>query len=203
MLNIERIFNKAEAIFRQNNGLLHTSQAIKLGIAPRTLYAMRESGTLVMVSRGLYRLADLPPLSHPDLVTVALRIPRGVICLISALAFYDLTTQIPHAVHVALPHDAERPRLDYPPLRLYWFSGQAFTAGIEKHVLDGVAVRIYSPEKTVADCFKYRTKLGLNLAVEALKRCQERERCRLQPLVHFSRICRVEKVMQPYLEALL
>lgn len=193
---------RAEALFREHQGVLRTSQALQLGIAPRTLYALRDAGTLIEVSRGLYRLANLPPLSQPDLVTVAMRIPRGVICLISALAYHDLTTQIPHAVHVALPRDAEKPRLDYPPIRLFWFSGQALTTGVEKHNLDGVTVKIYSPEKTVADCFKYRNKIGLNIALEALKRCRERNRCSVQRLLHFSRICRVEKVMRPYLEAL-
>jgi predicted transcriptional regulator of viral defense system len=188
--------------FRQHQGLLRTSQAIELGIAPRTLYALRDNGIIVQISRGLYRLADLPPLSQPDLVTVALRIPRGVICLISALDFHDLTTQIPHAVHVALPSDAERPRLDYPPIRLFWFSGQAYTAGIEVHNLGGIAVKIYSPEKTVADCFKYRNKIGLDVALEALRRCRSSGRCDLLRLQRFSRICRVDRLMHPYLEAL-
>ncbi len=188
--------------FRQHQGLLRTAQALKLGITPRTLYALRDSGAVVQVSRGLYRLADLPPLSQPDLVTVALKIPRGVICLISALDFHDLTTQIPHAVHVALPNDAERPRLDYPPTRLFWFSGQAYTAGIEVHEIGGIPVKIYSHEKTVADCFKYRNKIGLDVALEALRRCRSDSRCDLLRLQHFSRICRVEKLMRPYLEAL-
>lgn len=195
-------FTPAIDLFREHQGVLRTSQAIQLGIAPRTLYMMRDAGTLIEVSRGLYRLADLPPLSQPDLVAVALRIPRGVICLISALAYHNLTTQIPHAVYVALPRDAEKPRLDYPPIRLFWFSGQALTTGVEKHTLDGVSVKIFSPEKTVADCFKYRNKIGLNIALEALKRCREHDRCNLQRLLHFSRICRVEKVMRPYLEML-
>ena len=163
---------------------------------------MRDAGVLVELSRGLYRLADLPPLSQPDLVTVALKIPRGVICLISALAYHDLTTQIPHAVDVALPRDAEKPRLDYPPTRLFWFSGQAFTSGVEKHELDGLTVKIYGPEKTVADCFKFRNKIGLEVALEALKRCRENNRCSFQRLIHFSRMCRVERVMRPYLEVL-
>jgi predicted transcriptional regulator of viral defense system len=188
--------------FRQHQGLLRTSQAIKLRIAPRTLYTLRDSGLVVQISRGLYRLADLPPLSQPDLVTVASRIPRGVICLISALDFHDLTTQIPHGVHVALPGDAERPRLEYPPLRLFWFSGQAYTTGVEVHDLGGVAVKIYSPEKTVADCFKYRNKIGLDVALEALRRCRASHGCDLARLQYFSRICRVDKLMRPYLEAL-
>jgi predicted transcriptional regulator of viral defense system len=188
--------------FRQHQGLLRTAQAMRLGIAPRTLYALRASGAIVPVSRGLYRLADLPPLDQPDLVTVALKIPRAVLCLISALDFHDLTTQIPHAVHIALPSAAERPRLAYPPLRLFWFSGEAYTSGIEVHQLGGIAVQIYSPEKTVADCFKFRNKIGLEVAIEALRRWRARPSYELLRLQNFSRICRVEKLMRPYLEGL-
>jgi predicted transcriptional regulator of viral defense system len=192
----------AKKIFQQHGGLLDTTQAIRFGIAPRTLYAMRDAGDVEQVSRGLYRLASLPPLRQPDLVTVSLRIPRGVICLISALAFHDLTSQVPHAVYVALPIAAEKPRLDYPPLRLFWLSERAYAAGIEKHTLDGVGARIYSPEKTVVDCFKFRNKLGVEVALEALKRGLENKRCRLPQLLQFARLCRVGGVMRPYLEAL-
>ncbi|MEP7359283.1 MAG: type IV toxin-antitoxin system AbiEi family antitoxin domain-containing protein [Anaerolineales bacterium] len=194
--------DRALKTFREHHGLLRTAQAIKLGMAPRTLYALRDAGTVVEVSRGLYRLAELPPLSQPDLVTVASKIPRAVICLVSALDYHDLTTQIPHAVYIALPSEAERPRLSYPPLRLFWFSGQAYSAGIEEHELDGVPVKIYGPEKTLADCFKYRNKIGMEVALEALRRCRDSSRFNLQRLLHFARICRVEKLMRPYLEAL-
>lgn len=193
-------FHPVETIFRKHGGLLRTSQAIQLGVSPRLLYAMRDAGELVELSRGLYRLATLPPLSQPDLVAVAVKVPRGVICLISALAFHDLTTQVPHAVYVALPNEAERPRLAHPPLRLFWFSGQAYTAGIERHEIDGVRVKIYCPEKTVADCFKFRNKIGMEVVIEALKRYRERKGFRLQRLQHFARLCRVENVMRPYLE---
>jgi predicted transcriptional regulator of viral defense system len=194
--------DQARKIFQQQGGLLYTSQAIHLGIAPRTLYAMRDAGDVEQVSRGLYRLASLPPLSQPDLVTVALRIPRGVICLISALAYHDLTSQVPHAIYVALPIAAEKPRLTYPPLRLFWLSEHAYAAGIEQHELDGTPVKIYSPEKSVVDCFKFRNKVGMEVALEALKRGLDSKRCRLPQLLHFAKLCRVEGVMRPYLEAL-
>lgn len=194
---------EATARFREHSGLLRTSEALRLGIHPRTLYAMREAQIITRLGRGLYRLADLPPLGNPDLVSVAMKVPAGVICLVSALAYHELTTQIPHEVHLALPRGTEPPRLDYPPLRVFWFSGAAFTEGIEKHALDGVAVRIYSPEKTLADSFKYRHKLGLDIAVEALRRYYERRAIRASELLRFARICRVEQVMRPYLEALL
>jgi predicted transcriptional regulator of viral defense system len=183
--------------------MLHSHQAFELGIHPRTLYRMRDDGIIVQWSRGLYRLAGLPPVSNPDLVLVALKVPSGVICLISALAFHDLTTQVPHVVHVALERDSEPPRLDYPPLKIYWFTGTAFSEGIEIHSIDDVSVRVYSVEKAIVDCFKYRNKLGLDVALEALKRYRERGKMDIESLLRSARACRVENVMKPYLEALL
>ena len=193
----------AITIFRQHGGTLRTAEALRLGIHPRTLYAMRDSGVLERLSRGLYRLAELPPLSNPDLVTVALKIPQGVVCLVSALAFHELTTQIPHAVDIALHNRAERPRLDHPPLRIFWFSGPAWSEGVEMHLIDEVPVRIYGPEKSVADAFKYRRKIGLDVALEALRLYRRRRDFDVSRLLHYARVCRVEKVIRPYLEALL
>ena len=194
---------KAIALFRQHGGTLRTAEALRLGIHPRTLYAMRDAGVLVRLSRGLYRLAEFPPLSNPDLVTVALNIPQAVICLVSALAFHELTTQVPHAVDLALPRGAERPRLDYPPLRIFWFSDPAWSEGVETHQVDDVPVRIYSLEKSVADAFKYRRKIGLDVALEALKQYRQHRDFDVSRLLHYARICRVENVIKPYIEALL
>ena len=158
---------------------------------------------LLQLSRGLYRLADLPPLANPDLMIVALRLPQAVICLVSALAFHDLTTQVPHAVDVALHSGAGRPALDYPPLRTFWFSGPAWSEGVEVHQLDDTPVRIYGPEKTVADCFKFRHKLGMDIALEAARLYRKRKDFNIGTLLTYARICRVERVMRPYLEAIL
>ena len=196
-------FTRAVTIFENHGGILRTAQALKAGIHPKTLYAMRDSGVLEMISRGVFRLSDSPPLSNPDLVTVGTRVPSGVICLISALAFYEITTQIPHEVHVALPRGAEEPRLDYPPIRAYRFTGEAFTAGVDAYDLDGVSIRIYSPEKTLADCFKFRNKVGLDTVIEAIRFYRERRRIKVDDLMHYASICRVNKVMRPYLEAIL
>ncbi|MBC8445855.1 MAG: type IV toxin-antitoxin system AbiEi family antitoxin domain-containing protein [Chloroflexi bacterium] len=202
MATLESVQNTI-TIFRQHGGILRTAEALRLGIHPRTLYAMRDSGVLERLSRGLYRLADLPPLAHPDLVTVALKIPKAVICLVSALAFHELTTQVPHAVDIALHSQAERPRLDYPPLRIFWFSGHAWSEGIETHIVDNTSIRIYGPEKSVADCFKYRRKIGLDIALESLKLYRQRRDFDIDNLLRYARICRVETVMRSYLEALL
>jgi predicted transcriptional regulator of viral defense system len=193
----------AITLFRQHGGILRTAEALRLGIHPRTLYAMRDSGTLERLSRGLYRLTALPPLAHPDLVTVALRAPKAVICLVSALAFHELTTQVPHAVDIALHSQTERPRLDYPPLRIFWFSGCAWSEGIETHMVDNIPIHIYGPEKSVTDCFKYRRKIGLDIALEALKLYRQRRDFDIDNLLRYARICRVETVMHSYLEALL
>jgi len=192
---------KALDVFRQHDSILRTSQAIQLGIAPRTLYALYEDGLLVKVTRGVYRLAEAEPLSNADLIQVALRIPKGIICLISALSYHNLTTQIPHQVYVALPLDAEKPRLAYPPVRLFWLSKPVYSAGIEEHLMDGTTVFIYNREKTIADCFKYRNKIGLDIAIEALKKGLDQD-CDIELIMEYARIDRVEKVMRPYMEAL-
>ena len=193
---------QAETLFRRRKGVLRTSEVLALGVHPRTLYRLRDSGRLVSVSRGVYRLAELPEPSYPDLVVVATRVPRAVVCLISALSFHDITTQVPHEVHIALPRGARSPRLDHPPVRVFRLTGRAYSEGVETHSVGGVAVRIYSPEKTVADCFKFRGKIGLDVAVEALRLARERKRISVRSLLRYARVCRVERVMMPYLEAL-
>lgn len=192
---------QARKAFKRRGGTLSTGEALAAGVHPRTLYAMRDAGELETLARGVFRLAGLPPLREPDLATVAKRVPQGVVCLISALAFHELTTQIPHAVHLALRRSARTPALGYPPLHVFRFAEETFAAGIETHPIDGVPVRIYGPEKTLADCFKFRNKIGLDVALEALKTYRKRRRSQLQRVLDLARICRVEKVLRPYLEA--
>lgn len=195
--------DRATKIFQDHNGILRTQQAIRHGIAPRTLYEMRNAGLIQRESRGLYRLADLELGSNTDLVQVAMKIPKGVICLISALSFHDLTTQIPHQVYVALLNSAEKPRLEYPPLRIFWLSQKAYSAGIESHELDGIPVKIYGIEKTIADCFKFRNKIGLDVALEALRDYRGRKDFNIGTILQYARIDRVERVIKPYLEAII
>ncbi len=189
-------------VFRRHGHMMRTQQALKEGIAPRTLYEMRDRGLLTMLNRGLFRLADAPRLAQPDLALLAIAVPKGVVCLISALAFHNLTSQIPHRVYLALPTHSEKPRLQYPPLALFWLSGEVFSSGIEVHQIDQIPVRIYSREKTVADCFKFRNKIGLDVAREALRETV-REGCRVEVLLHYARIDRVAKILQTYLESML
>ena len=193
----------AKRVFRRHGGVMRTGEATTQGVHCRTLYAMRDAGILERLDRGLYRLTDLPPLSDPDLVTVARKIPQGVICLISALHFHDITSQIPHAVSIAVKRGSEPPRLDFPPIQIYWFSAEAFTAGVEKQSIDKMTIQVYSVEKTLADCFKYRNKIGMDTVLEALDLYRERKKPNPRKLIQFAKICRVEKVMRPYLETRL
>jgi predicted transcriptional regulator of viral defense system len=195
--------HRAEGVFRERGGMMRMAEAVRAGVHRRTLYALRDAGVLEQLGRGLYRLADAPPLAHPDLVAVSRRAPRAVVCLVSALAFHDLTTQVPHEVHLAIPRDSEPPRIDYPPVRVFRFGARAFSEGVETHDLDGVPVRVYSREKILADCFKHRNTVGLDTAVEALRRYQEQGRVDVDAILRFARACRVEKVIRPYLEAVL
>ena len=199
----DKQFDAAHRIFQSGGGTLRTGEALDHGIHPRTLYAMRDAGLLERLDRGLYRLTELPPLSDPDVVIVAKKIPTCVICLISALHFHDITTQIPHEVSIAVNRGKEPPRLKYPPIRLHWFSGEAFTAGVETHYIDNTPIQVYNPEKTVADCFKYRNKIGMDTVLEALTLYRDQHKPKPRKLIEYAKVCRVEKVIRPYLEALL
>jgi predicted transcriptional regulator of viral defense system len=198
---MQHSFENAEAIFREHNGILRTSQAKALGIDPKTIAEMREAGFLNKISRGLYRLAEYPPLVYPDLVIVASRVPKAIICLISALAYHNLTTQVPHKVYIALPQSIRRPRIKRPQLDIVWLSEASYECGIEEQLLDGVSVPIYSRAKTVADCFKFRGKIGIDVAIEALKDYIQLPGADVEELLKYARINRVERIMQPYLEA--
>lgn len=179
------------------------SEAIHYGISRYSLYKMRDNGILEQVSRGIYRLVELPPINYPDLVTVSLRFPKSVVCLISALSYHGITTQIPHEVNVAVRRDTRMPSLDYPPVHAYKFSTEAYEAGIVEHQIDGTIVKIYNAEKTLADCFKYRNKLGMDLVLEALKLYRSQKKFNMNKLLKYARVCRVDKVMRSYLEASL
>jgi predicted transcriptional regulator of viral defense system len=194
---------KAMLIFKEHRGTLRTGEALKAGIHPRVLYTLRDQSRIEQVSRGVFRLSDLPPISNPDLVSVALRVPKAVICLISALSFHHLTTQVPHEVAIALERGTESPRIDFPPVSIHRFTKEAYNAGIENHEIDGVKILVYNPEKTIADCFKFRNKLGLDVVLEALKLYKEKGRFNTEELMRYGRICRVAKIMKPYLEAMV
>lgn len=172
------------------------------GITRAQLSRLVRDGLVVRQGRGVYTLAGHELTAEHTLAQVAARVPGGVFCLLTALRLHGLTTQSPAEVWIALPEKARRPRLDYPRLRVARFSGAALTEGIEHHRFEGVVVRVYSAAKTVADCFKYRNKIGIDVAVEALKDFTRKHRGGATELARFARICRVARVMQPYLDAL-
>lgn len=194
---------RVRAEFRKHGGVLRMADALRAGIHRRTLYGMRDAGQLETLARGLYRLADAEPPSNPDLLTVAAKVPHAVVYLISALTFHEMTTQVPHEVWVAVPRNSEPPRLDYPPTRVVRLSPGPYGAGIETHDLDGVRVKVYCREKTIADCFKHRSEIGLDTVLEAVRLYKAQGRVDADALLRYAAVCRVARVARPYLEALL
>jgi predicted transcriptional regulator of viral defense system len=173
------------------------------GIHSQVLSRLVESGELERVARGLYRVPDRPLTEHHGLAVASAAVPHGVICLLSALAFHGIGTQLPHEVWMAIERRARRPTLRHPPLRIVRPSGEAFSAGIETHRVEGQTLRVYGVAKTLADCFKYRNKIGLDVALEALREAWRARRFTMDNLERYAAICRVQRVMRPYLEALI
>ena len=194
---------QAKNIFKDQGGIMRTSEAMKQGIHPRTLYFMRDHNYLDVLARGVYRLAELEPVDYQDIVTVASKVRSGVICLISALSYHEITTQIPHEVYVAISRKMSYPRLEYPPARFFKFSEKSFKAGVDIHKISGIDVKIYSPEKTIVDCFRYRNKIGMDVALEALKLWKRKKNADIGTIMEYARICRVYNVIKPYIEATL
>jgi predicted transcriptional regulator of viral defense system len=199
------IIEKAISFIQSHGGIIRYSEALDAGIASKTFYAMRDQGILIRLSRGLYRLADAPPPGNPDILIIATRLPKAVICLISALDYYNLTEQIPHFVYIALPQDAENPRIRDIPIQIIWLSEKSYQTGIREVALDNAQIKIYSPEKTLADCFKFRNKLGLDVAIDALRRyfAQPAKAQDLNALMDYARLNRIEKIITPYIESLI
>lgn len=192
---------RLQTLLRRHGGQLRVSEALARGFSRYQFYQLRDEGLIEPVSRGLYRMTDLPPIDNPDLVAAATRFPNAVLCLISALDWHGITTQIPRQVHLAVERDARLPVLDYPPVAGYRFSGQAFSAGIDRVDVDGIILNVYDPEKTLADCFKFRNRIGMDVVLEALELYRTRKTFLPGKLMEYARICRVANVMAPYLEA--
>jgi predicted transcriptional regulator of viral defense system len=183
------------------SGVVSAAEVRDRGIHHEHLRRLCAEGRLVKVARGLYALPDADLTEHHGLVLAARTVPHGVICLLSALRFHDIGTQLPHEVWMAIERRAARPQVHRPRMRLLRFSGEAFSGGIETHTIGGTRVRVYGPAKTVADCFKYRNKIGLDVALEALRDVLRNRRCTVDRLSHYAEVCRVAAVIRPYLEA--
>ena len=179
------------------------SEVIKLGVHRRELYALRDRGDLEVIGRGLYRLIEVPEPSLPDFIPVAKKIPHGVICLISALAYHEITTQIPHFVYVALPSTAHQPAIAHPPMRYFWYTEKLLTTGVETHIIDGCVINIFNVEKTLIDCVKFRNKIGMDVVLEALKMYWRGGQTNLDKLIEYAKLFRVEKILKPIMEAIV
>lgn len=183
-------------------GLIRSRDLIALGLPSVNLTRLVQKGLLNRVGRGLYALPGRSVSEHGSLAEVALRHPQAIVCLLSALRVHNLTTQAPFEVWLAIPNKARAPKMDYPPLRIVRFSGAALTEGIEEHDIDGVAVRVTNVARTVADCFKFRNKIGLDVALEALQEAWRAQRVTMDELWRYATLCRVANVMRPYMESL-
>jgi predicted transcriptional regulator of viral defense system len=193
----ETILNLARRL-----GVLRVRDLTSRGIHPEYLRRLCRQGLMVRTGRGLYMAADADISEHHTLAQATKLIPHGIICLLSALRFHEIGTQNPHEVWMALERTSAKPRIDYPALRIVRFSGRAQTEGVEEHLIEGVPVKVTVPARTVTDCFKYRNKIGLDVALEALKDCRASRRCEIDDLWRYAKLCRVANVMRPYLEAM-
>jgi predicted transcriptional regulator of viral defense system len=185
------------------NNIVRARELDDIGIARVYLTRLVRDGRLERIGRGLYQLPESNITRHFTLIQAAKRVPSGVICLLSALSFHDFTTQLPHQVWVAIERGKWEAGIRDLPLRFFEFSGKAFHEGIETHAVQGVDVKVYHPAKTVADCFKYRNKIGLDVALEALREGKKKGKCTNKELWQYAKVCRVANVMRPYLEAMV
>lgn len=201
---MRKVKNEADKVMKlaKTLGFLRVKDLIAHGIHPEHLRRLRAKGLLVQTGRGIYRLAGANTSENITLATVAKRIPKGVICLLSALRFHNIGTQNPPDIWIALQRGTAASREKDLPIRIMLFSDVSYATGIEIHTIEGVSVRITNPGKTVADCFKYRNKVGLDIALEALRECLRKRKCSPSELWEYAKVCRVANVMRPYLEAL-
>ncbi|AQQ10226.1 hypothetical protein L21SP3_02054 [Sedimentisphaera cyanobacteriorum] len=190
--------------YAAKKGAISPREIESVGISRQKLYRLYREGKLVRVDRGTYSIRNVEPTEWHTYVTVAVAFPKSVICLLSALQFHNLTTQNPHNVWIALDREADRrnPKRSRQPVSIVRFSGDSFSQGIETHSIEGVHVQIYSAAKTVADCFKYRNKIGLEIAIEAMTDCIRKKKATRDRIWQFAKICRVSKVIRPYMEAI-
>lgn len=184
-------------------GLIRPRDVVAVGISGEYLNKLLAEGELERPTRGVYRLPNRPVTERTQLAEIAKRAPHGVVTLLSALQFHGLTTQLPHEIWIAIPEGTRAPRIDYPPVRVTRFAPEPYQYGIEKHRVDGIEIKVYSAAKTVADCFKLRGQIGLDVALDALRDCLRQEKATANQLWEAAKVCRMTNVMRPYMEALL
>jgi predicted transcriptional regulator of viral defense system len=189
--------------FQNNGGVARFSSILKTGFHPDSLAVLEKNGKVEKISRGLYRLTDYIPGSHPDLVSASLQAPRGVICLLSALSFHEVTNEIPKYVDIAIPRNTHANKIKYPPVRFYQFAPQAWEAGIGEHKIDKHIILVYNLAKTIVDCFKFRNKIGVNVARDALKTAITEKNIKPKEIMQYAKICRVDNIIKPILEVII
>ncbi|MQA91096.1 MAG: transcriptional regulator [Gemmatimonas sp.] len=187
----------------RRRGLVRPRDLERAGLPTAVLYRLRDQGEVEQVGPGLFRHPDAAITEKHTYAETAKTVPGGVVCLLSALSFHEIGTQMPHEVWLALRAHSKRPTTTAVPLRIVWFTGDAFTEGVETHTVERMPVKVYSPAKTIADLFKFRNKVGVDVAVEALRDAWSRRLVTMDEMLRFAKICRVEKVMRPYLEAII
>ncbi|MBD2182098.1 type IV toxin-antitoxin system AbiEi family antitoxin domain-containing protein [Planktothrix sp. FACHB-1355] len=187
----------------KNQGVIRSRDFHEQGIEREYLRRLEQRGLLMRSGRGIYTVTDAQLTENHSLAEASKRVPHATVCLLSALRFHELTTQAPFEVWLAIDNKARTPKEDILPLRIVYMSDPALSAGFEEHQIEGVPVRVYSPAKTVADCFKYRNKIGLDVAIEALRDCWKKRRSTADEIWHYAKICRVSNVMRPYLASLV
>jgi predicted transcriptional regulator of viral defense system len=195
-------YNQRVLDLARQKGMLRPVDLQNAGIPRIILSRLMASGQLEKIGRGLYRLPDVQTSEYEMLATIATRVPQAVFCLLSALQFHELTTQLPRQIWIAMPRGSHIPKIDYPPIKMIQFSGEAYAEGIEVYERDQVKLRVYSVAKTVADCFKHRNKIGLDVAIEALRDARAGKKASANDLWHYAKVCRVTNVMRPYLEVI-
>ncbi len=193
---------KAALQLVKKQGTVRPRDLAERDIPPDYLDRLYRRGLVERVARGVYAWPEAEVTEHHTLAEAARLVPRGVVCLLSALRFHGLTTQSPHELWLALPPKAWSPRVKYPKLRVMRFSGPALSEMVEEHPVEGVQIRVYTPAKTVADCFKFRNKVGSDVALEALRDCWRSRKATMDELWTAARICRMTNVMRPYLESI-
>ena len=186
-----------------SKGLIRSNELVRLGATPTTIARLVEQGQLERVARGIYMKADREPSDLDNLVEVSLRVPKSIFCLLTALSLHGVTTEMPHEAWIGLEYGGKKPRFDFPPVRIIKFSGEAFTYGVETKIISGVPLRVTSVAKTVADCFKHRNTIGLEVAIEALKDGWKKKLFTIDDLNKAAQINRVRNVMRPYVEMVL
>jgi len=188
---------------KNKGGIASFSAILKAGFHPDSLIALEKEGKVEKIARGLYRLSGYEFGEYPDFLMAALQAPRGVICLLSALCFHEVTVEIPKCVDIAIPRGTHAYRIKYPPVRFYRFSPESWKAGIEEHKIEGHQIKVYNLAKTIADCFKFRNKIGMNVVQESLKIAVTKKNIKPNEIMRYARICRVDNIIKPLLQFML